>query len=122
MAENTKTNKVEGAETGATETAAVVEKVPEGPEPAVVKIDDFMVGILQSLINERTQAERVIEESVKAQQAAQSKIDLYLKQSAESKGLDYDKYQFSDKDLGFVKKQATNVDKFEPRQRKGKNR
>lgn len=67
----------------------------------VVKLDQFMVGVLQSLVNEREVHRRGFEDT-------QAKIMAYVKQCAGSKGISdtaYDKnYRFDDKVMGFVKK------------------
>ena len=82
-------------------------------EPSVVKAADYMVAITQTLVNTREQARKETEAAARRYQDAQQQINIYLSQCATTLGLNPDEYTFSDKDLGFVKKENRVVSDME---------
>jgi hypothetical protein len=74
----------------------------------LVKVDEFMVGVLKTLINEREFAGQEANKYMTAYQAAQTKIAQYLRQCAGSLGItNPDEWTFSDQAGGFVPKPST---------------
>lgn len=78
---------------------------------APVKLDQFMIDILMTIVSERelhkTEIQRLnkaVQDHVNAANAAQEKIMAYLNQSCVSLGLTVDDRQFDDPTLSFVAK------------------
>jgi hypothetical protein len=81
----------------------------------LVKVDEFMVGILKTLVSEREFAGQEANKYMTAYKAAQTKIDQYLIQCAGSLGIANPvEWTFSDQAVGFVPKPVLDVSEVIP--------